>query len=124
MPQIMTTREVAKYLKLHEITVCKYAKEGKIPAIRIGRVWRFDKDAIDNFIASQTEGLESGEKLLIPDKWTIVERHGNMATVTDGERRGRTPVKNHGIDFKCPGCGFYGPWDGVRCLSCGNLSDG
>ena len=51
MPQIMTTKELAEYLKLHEITVCKYAAEGKIPAIRIGRVWRFDKDAIDAWIA-------------------------------------------------------------------------
>jgi excisionase family DNA binding protein len=54
MPQIMTTKELAKYLKLHEITVCKYAAEGKIPAVRIGRVWRFDKDAIDDFIAEGT----------------------------------------------------------------------
>jgi excisionase family DNA binding protein len=52
MPQIMTTREVSEYLKLHEITICKYAKEGKLPAMRIGRVWRFDKDAIDACIAN------------------------------------------------------------------------
>jgi excisionase family DNA binding protein len=50
MADIMTTREVAKYLKLHEITICKYAAEGKIPAIRIGRVWRFDKATIDKWI--------------------------------------------------------------------------
>jgi len=52
MAEIMKTREVAKYLKLHEITICKYAAEGKIPAIRIGRVWRFDKEAIDKWIGS------------------------------------------------------------------------
>ena len=52
MPHIMKTKEIAEYLKLHEITICKYAAEGKIPAIRIGRVWRFDKDAIDAWIAS------------------------------------------------------------------------
>ena len=52
MPEIMTTREVAAYLKLHEITICKYAAEGKIPAIRIGRVWRFDKDVIDKWITA------------------------------------------------------------------------
>ena len=51
MAEIMTTKELAKYLKLHEITICKYAAEGQIPAIRIGRVWRFDKDAIDKWIA-------------------------------------------------------------------------
>ena len=55
MPEIMTTKEIAKYLKLHEITVCKHAAEGKIPSVRIGRVWRFDKDAIDKWIAKGQE---------------------------------------------------------------------
>ena len=50
MANIMTTREIAEYLKLHQITVCKLSKEGKIPAIRIGRVWRYDKDKIDAWI--------------------------------------------------------------------------
>ena len=57
MPKIMTTKEIAKYLKLHEITICKYAAEGKIPAIRIGRVWRFDKDAIDRLDRGRAERL-------------------------------------------------------------------
>jgi excisionase family DNA binding protein len=61
MAQMMTTKEIAKYLKLHEITVCKYAAEGKIPAIRIGRVWRFDKTAIDRWIAGGTAPVEKEE---------------------------------------------------------------
>jgi len=52
MPKIMTTREMANYLKLHEITICKYAAEGKIPAVRIGKVWRFNKEVIDKWISS------------------------------------------------------------------------
>jgi excisionase family DNA binding protein len=55
MPQLMTTRELARYLKLHEITICKYAAEGMIPAVRIGRVWRFDKEVIDKWIAQGTQ---------------------------------------------------------------------
>ena len=51
MPEIMTTKEIARYLKLHPITIMKYAAQGKIPAIRIGRVWRFDRDVIDKWIA-------------------------------------------------------------------------
>ena len=51
MAQIMTTNEIAEYLKLHPITIIKYAREGKIPAIRVGKVWRFDKEAIDRWIA-------------------------------------------------------------------------
>jgi len=51
LAQIMTTKELAKYLRLHQITICKLSKEGKIPSIRIGSVWRFDKDVIDEWIA-------------------------------------------------------------------------
>ena len=51
MPEIMTTREMAEYLRLHQITICKFAAEGKIPAVRVGRVWRFDKEAIDKWIS-------------------------------------------------------------------------
>ena len=51
MPEIITTKEIAEYLKLHEVTVCKYAGEGAIPAKRVGGVWRFDKDIIDEWIA-------------------------------------------------------------------------
>jgi excisionase family DNA binding protein len=54
MALMMTTKEIAEYLKLHEITVCKYAAQGEIPAIRIGRVWRFDKHAIDKWIRDRT----------------------------------------------------------------------
>ncbi|MBW1769385.1 MAG: excisionase family DNA-binding protein [Deltaproteobacteria bacterium] len=57
----MTTKELSRYLKLHEITICKYAAEGKIPAFRIGRVWRFDKDVIDGWIsAGQNEKKAPG----------------------------------------------------------------
>lgn len=53
MAQIMTTKEVAKYLRLHEISILKYASEGKIPAVRIGSRWRFDKEAIDKWIRGE-----------------------------------------------------------------------
>ena len=50
MAHLMTTKELSRYLRLHEITICKYAAEGKIPSMRVGRVWRFDKDVIDDWI--------------------------------------------------------------------------
>lgn len=55
----MTTKEISAYLKLHPITICKYASEGRIPAIRIGHVWRFDKDVIDEWIAGGQNNRES-----------------------------------------------------------------
>ena len=60
MPEIMTTKEVAKYLRLHEITVCKHAAVGKMPGVRVGRVWRFDKEAIDKWFS---EGHKKPQKV-------------------------------------------------------------
>jgi excisionase family DNA binding protein len=61
MAQIMTTKELAEYLNLHEITVGKYAAQGRIPAVRIGKRWRFDKNAIDEWIGGD-QGKTGGDK--------------------------------------------------------------
>jgi excisionase family DNA binding protein len=53
MGQILTTKELAEYLKLTEVTINKYAREGKIPALRVGGRWRFDKDKVDELLKSE-----------------------------------------------------------------------
>ena len=58
----MTTKEVSQYLKLHEITICKYAAQGKIPVIRIGRVYRFYKDVIVRWITGVQKGSQTNDK--------------------------------------------------------------
>ena len=47
---IMTIEEVARYLGLHELTVRRLAREGEIPAFKIGRQWRVKKDLLDRWI--------------------------------------------------------------------------
>ena len=46
----MTVEEVAKYLKVEQSTIYTWAKIGKIPAIKIGRFWRFKKEDIDKWL--------------------------------------------------------------------------
>ena len=58
MSEILTTKELAKYLKLTEVTIYKYANEGKIPAFKIGSRWRFDKDQIDELLKSEEEKIK------------------------------------------------------------------
>ncbi len=53
MGQILTTQELAEYLKLTEVTIYKYANEGKIPGSKIGSRWRFDKDKIDELLVDK-----------------------------------------------------------------------
>jgi len=47
---IMTAKEVAEYLNLHVFTVHKYARQGKIPAFKIGTDWRFHRKFIERWI--------------------------------------------------------------------------
>jgi excisionase family DNA binding protein len=60
--EIMTAKELATYLRLHKVTICKYASEGRIPATRIGPIWRFDKDAIDEWIAGGQDRQKSRKR--------------------------------------------------------------
>ena len=46
MEDIMTVKELASYLKMKESTVQKFAKRGNLPAIKLGKQWRFKKDKI------------------------------------------------------------------------------
>jgi PTS system nitrogen regulatory IIA component len=46
MGDILTAKELASYLKLRESTVRNFAKRGDLPAIKIGRHWRFKMDKI------------------------------------------------------------------------------
>lgn len=50
---IMTVSEVAKYLKISEVTTYKFVQEGKIPAFKIGRSWRIKKQDLGEFIEKQ-----------------------------------------------------------------------
>ena len=47
MEDIMTLEEVAKYLKLKPKTIYTWAQDGKIPAAKLGKEWRFKKSVID-----------------------------------------------------------------------------
>ena len=49
--QVMTSVEAAEYLKMHVKTVCRLAKEGKIPAKKVGSEWRFLRSVLDNWLA-------------------------------------------------------------------------
>ncbi len=57
MGKILTAKEVAEYLQLTEITIYKYATEGKIPGHKIGSRWRFEKEKIDELLKNGNSGL-------------------------------------------------------------------
>jgi excisionase family DNA binding protein len=51
---IMTIEEAARYLQLHPLTVRRMAREGAIPAFKLGRQWRVKRELLDRWLEEQS----------------------------------------------------------------------
>jgi excisionase family DNA binding protein len=51
--KVMTSEDAAEYLKMHVKTVCRLAKEGKIPAKKVGSEWRFLRSVLDRWLTEE-----------------------------------------------------------------------
>jgi excisionase family DNA binding protein len=58
MSELLTVREVAEILHLHETTIRRYIRAGKLASVRIGRNVRVPRAALDEFMSSQAEQAE------------------------------------------------------------------
>jgi excisionase family DNA binding protein len=47
---IMTIGELARYLKISTSTLYKLCADGKVPGQKVGRHWRFHREAIDAWL--------------------------------------------------------------------------
>ena len=53
MDALLSVREVADALGVHPETIRRLIHDGRLDAIRVGRVLRIDRSELDRFIASQ-----------------------------------------------------------------------
>lgn len=58
----MTLAEIAKYLGVHQMTVYRMLKAGRLPGFKLGHQWRTKKDVLDAWLLErihrqQTAGL-------------------------------------------------------------------
>jgi excisionase family DNA binding protein len=47
---LLTVSEVADLLRINKSTVYRMAKQGRLPATRVGRQWRFRKSVLDGIL--------------------------------------------------------------------------
>jgi excisionase family DNA binding protein len=52
---VMTIKDVAQYLRISEAKVYELARTGSIPALRIGKSWRFQKDLLKQWVRKSAE---------------------------------------------------------------------
>ena len=48
--EVFKIGELAEYLKVSKSTLYKLAQAGKVPGQKVGKHWRFHKDAVDSWL--------------------------------------------------------------------------
>jgi len=55
MTEVFDLQEASAYLKIAKSTLYKYVRLGEVPSFRVGRVLRFKKDVLDEWMRQQTD---------------------------------------------------------------------
>jgi excisionase family DNA binding protein len=90
MQEVLTTKQLATYLKLNELTIYKLVRLGVIPVIKLGKVLRFKKDVIEKWL-----DLESGWDAQFETLLRKTLEFGKNAGITE-ERIKRTISETRG----------------------------
>ena len=62
---IWNSVEAAEYLRIHPRTLTRMARNGEIPSIQIGRLWRFRQSDLDAWL---TRKVNSGPLSMPPQR--------------------------------------------------------
>jgi excisionase family DNA binding protein len=115
-PTYLTARDVQELIRVDRSTIYRMAESGRLPAIKIGRQWRFPSDAIHEWLGSTPNG-DTGTQ-----PWSstqdvadlFAELYGVMVIVTDIAGNPLTSVSNP--------CGYFSAVSGEasaleRCIT-------
>ena len=59
---IMTIDEMSDYLRISRSTLYKLAQEGRVPCQKVGRHWRFRREAVNRWLEQGgAEDMQSGK---------------------------------------------------------------
>ena len=71
-PTLLTLREVADYLRVHQRTVYRLITGGSLKAIKIGSQWRVPENVLIKFIESGwKDSASTGKKKAEPDQFKL-----------------------------------------------------
>lgn len=54
LPVFLTTEEVLSWLKVTPRTIYRLIRTGELPAVRVGRQWRFRRADLENWLATHS----------------------------------------------------------------------
>ncbi len=98
MPELMTTRELADYLRIKERKVYQLAADGSIPCARVTGKLLFPRHLIDHWVAESTGGPKPATRPPAPPivagshdpllDWALMESGSDLAMLTCGSVAG------------------------------------
>ncbi len=125
MPEMMTTREVADYLRIKERKVYDLIKREEIPCARVSGKWLFPRALIDRWILQNARAGDFPVKPVPPViagshdpllEWAVRESGSSLAFLSDGSLDGMRRVADGqaalcGAHLRDPDTGIYNlPW--------------
>ncbi len=57
--EILTVEQAAEYLQVHKMTLYRYIREGLLPAVRLGKMYRLFRRDIEAFLDAQRHPSDS-----------------------------------------------------------------
>ena len=64
---ILTTKDVANYLKINERTIYRLAASGELPGFRVGNSWRFKQSELEQYITAHHNRASVSEAMKSPN---------------------------------------------------------
>jgi excisionase family DNA binding protein len=61
--EILTPEQVAEFLQITKDTVYRYIREGKLPAVRLGRSYRVPREDLDLFLVAHSTSADVRQAL-------------------------------------------------------------
>ena len=112
---ILDARGAAELLGIHEETLRRLARENKVPAFKVGGVWRFSKNSLYNWAGSQPARQTTKSVLVVDDEEYIrdtvgrtLQGEGFLVTTACGGAEALELMREHVpdlvlLDLKMPG---------------------
>ncbi len=97
--ELLTTAELAKYLRLGERKIYDLVAKREIPCTRVAGKWLFPRDLVDAWLRERTEGPAAGRTRTAPPaiiagshdpllEWAVRESGSGLAVLFDGSLDG------------------------------------
>lgn len=104
----LTVEETAKYLQLPVMTVYMHARNGSIPAAKLGKHWRFSLGQLDQWVMQNSNiGEAADTRILViddePGSWDVLSQWyreaGCAVHRASSEPEARRIIQERGVDL-------------------------